>query len=86
VGREKSAEVLAYEHITSRSTALRILRKHGLSKVKPTRKPGLNSTQRAARLKFCLEHQEWGLEEWKRVIWSDETSVILGQRRGNIRL
>ncbi|KAF7501992.1 hypothetical protein GJ744_001743, partial [Endocarpon pusillum] len=26
------------------------------------------------------------LEDWKNVIWSDETSVILGQRRGGIRL
>jgi Transposase len=85
-GREKSTEVLAYEYKTSRSTAVRTLHKHGLSSVKPTRKPGLSNAQRAARLDFCLKHQEWSLEEWKRVIWSDETSVILGQRRGNIRL
>ena len=85
-GREKSSEVLAYERDISYSSALRILHKHGLSNVKPTRKPGLNSQQRAARLAFCLEHQHWTLEDWKRVIWSDETSVILGQRRGTVRV
>jgi transposase len=42
-GREKSSEVLAYECGISRSSALRILHKYGLSNVKPTRKPGLNA-------------------------------------------
>jgi Transposase len=86
LGREKSSEVLAYECGISRSSALRILHKYSLSNVKPTRKPGLNAVQRAARLAFCLDHADWTLEDWKCVIWSDETSVILGQRRGTIRL
>ena len=85
-GREKSSEVLAYVCGISRSSALRILHKHSLSSVKPNRKAGLNLHQRAARLAFCLAHQSWTLEDWKRVIWSDETSVILGQRRGTVRL
>jgi transposase len=85
-GREKSSEVLAYDYIMSRSSALRILRSHGLSKVKPTRKPGLNAVQRASRLVFCLDYKDWTIEDWKRVIWSDETSVILGHRRGAVRL
>jgi transposase len=85
-GREKSSEVLAYECGISYSSAVRILHKHGLNSVKPTRKPGLNPIQRKARLEFCLQHQHWTLEDWKRVIWSDETSVILGQRRGTIRI
>jgi hypothetical protein len=42
-GKEKSSEVLAYDYIMSRLSALRILRSHGLSKVKPIRKPGLNA-------------------------------------------
>jgi hypothetical protein len=61
-------------------------KKHGLTCVKPTQKPGLNSAQKKARLQFCLKHEDWTIEDWKRVIWSDETSVILGQRRGTIRL
>jgi hypothetical protein len=40
-GREKLSEVLAYEQGISYTLALRILRKHGLSCVKPTTKPGL---------------------------------------------
>ena len=85
-GREKSSEVLGFETNISSTSVLRILHKHNLSNVKPTRKPGLNEAQKAARLRFTLDHRHWKLEDWMRVIWTDETSVILGQRRGAIRL
>jgi len=32
------------------------------------------------------DHQDWSLEDWKKVVWSDETSVILGHRRGGVRV
>ena len=64
----------------------RTLRFTGYRKVKPTKKPGLTDAQRAARLKWCLEHQYWTLEDWKKVLWSDETSVIYGLRRGGERV
>lgn len=85
-GREKSSEVLGYEAGWSSATVLRILKKHGLKNVKPTRKPGLSREQQLKRLAFALEHKDWTLEDWKNVIWSDETSVILGHRRGSVRL
>lgn len=31
-----------------------------------------------ARLEWCLERQNWTLEEWKRVIWTDESTFELG--------
>jgi hypothetical protein len=37
---------------------------------------------RAERLAWCLAHERWTLEDWKNVIFSDETSVILLHRRG----
>jgi transposase len=38
------------------------------------------------RLKWCLAYKDWTLEDWKRVIWSDETSVVLLHRRGGYRI
>jgi hypothetical protein len=35
-----------------------------------------------AWLQFCLWYKDWTLQDWKNVIWSDETSVVLGARRG----
>ena len=85
-GREKSSEVLAYEAGISHASALRILRRNNIHNVKPTTKCGLTDEMRAARLKFCLDHQDWDLERWKDVIFSDETAVVLGHRRGAVRL
>ena len=53
----------------------RILRRRGYKPSKPTRKPGLTNENKLLRLKWCLDHKDWTLEDWKNVIWSDETSV-----------
>src|SRR5450432_2554373 len=39
-----------------------------------------------ARYEFCQAYKDWTLEDWKNVIWTDETSVILGHRRGGTRV
>ena len=49
-------------------------------------KPGLTQEMKDARLKFCMEHKDWTIEDQKRVIWMDETSVLLGHRRGAVRV
>ena len=91
-GREKSAGEIADEVSKSgiisisESSIYRTLRANGYSKTKPTRKPGLTKQMKAARLQWCLNHQHWTLEDWKAVIWSDETSIVLNQRRGGYRI
>jgi hypothetical protein len=90
-GREKNCADIAGELEAlgvdiSRSTVWRILRTHGYKKTKPTRKPGLSKPMRTARLRFAREHEHWSLEDWKNVIWSDETSVVIGHRRGGYRV
>ena len=57
----------------------KILKSAGMTKVKRTTKPGLSQQQKDARLKWCLKHQN--TTDWWRVCFSDETSVVLGQRR-----
>jgi hypothetical protein len=70
----------------SGSTIRRILKNAGFKKTKPTRKPGLTAKMKRERLEFCLAHKDWSLEDWKNVIWSDETSVVLCCRRGGYRI
>ncbi|KAF4216556.1 hypothetical protein CNMCM8980_001993 [Aspergillus fumigatiaffinis] len=82
-GREKSSEILAFEAGISYSSVLRILKRHGYKAVKQTTKPGLTDEMKQKRLQFCLAHKDWTLEDWKNVIWTDETSVSLGQRINN---
>jgi hypothetical protein len=64
----------------------RVLKEHGYGVYKRTIKPGLTKKQMAERLKWCLEHKDWTLEDWKNVIWTDETSVQLGGVRGRRRV
>jgi transposase len=90
-GREKTAADIAGELSLqgidiSKTTVTRILKAAGFRKTKPTRKPGLTTKMRKERLQWCLDHQNWSLEDWKAVIWSDETSVILLHRRGGYRI
>jgi transposase len=85
-GREKSSEILAYEAGISHSSVLRILKRNGFVIAKPSWKPGLTEAAKAKRLKFCLDHQHWTLDDWKNVIWTDETAVVLGHRRGSLRV
>lgn len=85
-GREKSTEYLAYEAGISESSVLRILNSSFFKKCKPTWKPGLTDEMKHKRISFALQYQDWTLEDWKNVIWTDETSVILGHRRGAQRV
>jgi transposase len=84
-GREKSAVELGWQFDISDASAIRTLHKHNLRKYKPSYKPGLTEEMRAARLKFAREHR-YNLEWWKNIIWTDETSIVLGHCRGAIRV
>jgi transposase len=84
--REKTCAQIAHECKISAMSVWRILKKAGFRKTKPTRKPGLQPEDKARRLKFCLDHKDWTLDDWKNVIWSDETSVVLNFRRGGYRV
>jgi transposase len=85
-GREKTCDVIADEVGLSGMSVWRVLRRAGLKKTKPTRKPGLTKQMRAERLAWCRAHEHWTLEDWKRVIWTDETAVVLNHRRGGYRI
>jgi hypothetical protein len=84
--REKTSTEFGFERNVSASTIQRIFKRNNIHKVKPTRKQGLTNTMKAARLAFCLKYKDWVLEDWKNIIWTDETSVVLGHRRNGSRL
>jgi transposase len=84
--REKTSAQLTREVELSRSTVWRILKRRGYRKVKPSFKSGLISEMKAARLAFCLLYKDWIVEDWKRVIWIDETAIVLDHRREAVRI
>jgi transposase len=56
-------------------TVRRALKSAGLKAVKKVKKPKLTPEARKARLAFAVAHQHWTVDDWKRVLWSDETKV-----------
>jgi hypothetical protein len=56
-------------------TVRRTLKKAGLRSATKKKVPMLKAAHRARRLKFARDHQNWTVEDWKRVLWSDETKI-----------
>ena len=59
----------------STQTIRRALRKAGLKAAVKQKMPFLSKAHRRRRLEFALEHQHWTLDDWSRVVWSDETKI-----------
>jgi Transposase len=67
-------------------TCYRVLKAEGYNTCKQTVKPGLIEQMKKERLAWCLAHEHWELEDYKNVIWTDETSVQLSGQRGKRRV
>ena len=39
------------------------------------KKPSLSQRHRKERMDFAVSHQDWTVEDWKKVVWSDETKI-----------
>lgn len=85
-GREQNLIEISTGLGISASTTRRILKRAGFQSCKRTLKPGLTKEMKESRFQFALRYEHWTLEDWKNVIWSDETAVVLGSRRGRVRV
>jgi hypothetical protein len=59
----------------SSETVRRVLRKNSFKAVVKKKKPLLSARHRQRRLAFALKYRNWTVEDWKRVVWSDETKI-----------
>lgn len=72
-GRDKAVSV---------STVRRRLRAANLHGRIASKKPLLRRGNRQKRLQWAKEHRNWTMEEWKNVVWSDESKFeVFGQKR-----
>ena len=65
---------------------LRELQGLGLNSRVALGKPLISDANRIKRLKFAREHKDWTLDQWKKVMWSDESRLTLFQSDGSIRV
>ncbi len=56
----------------------------GYSSRKPHRVPLLSAKNRKRRLQFAQAHQNWTIEDWKNVAWSDESRFL--QRHSDVKV
>lgn len=59
------------------------LRNVGFARRVARRKPSLSERNRIQRLYWAIEHLNWTLDDWKKILWSDETWVN-GERHTKI--
>jgi hypothetical protein len=59
----------------SAQTVHRCLKEAGMKPVVVQKRPRLLPCHRRERLDFAIAHKDWTMEDWKRVVWSDETKI-----------
>lgn len=59
----------------STRTIQRRLREEGIQKWRAVKRALLTENHAKDRLRWAKEHQHWTLEDWAKVIWSDESTV-----------
>jgi hypothetical protein len=62
----------------SENTVRRRRSEAGLGSYIAAEKPGLRAENVAKRLEWALKYKDWTVEDWKRIIWSDESSIWIG--------
>lgn len=71
-------------------TVRNALKEDGMKAVAKQKRPLLKKAHRKARLNFALKYQHWTVDDWKLVLWSDETKInrigvrweVLGLEKG----
>ncbi len=58
----------------------------GYSSRRPHRVPLLSAKNRERRLQLAQAHQNWTIEDWKNVAWSDESRFLLRHSDGRVRI
>ena len=62
----------------SRRTIRRRLKEMGLNSRVARKKPFMSAVHRAKRLAFARKHLKWTLQQWKKVLFTDESTFEIG--------
>ena len=56
-------------------TVRRVFKDAGLQAMKKEKRPRLSAKNIKERLEFAKQYKDWTVEDWKHVVWSDETRI-----------
>ena len=74
-----------YNIMISVHTLRDILKFHDVNSYVAIRKPFISPKNKIQRKKWAKEHVNWNINEWKRIVWSDECHVE-SDNRGRVRV
>ncbi len=74
------------QNTISEHTTRRTLKQMGYSSRRPHRVPLLSAKNRKWRIQFTQAQQNWTIEDWKNVAWSDESRFLLWHSDGRVRI
>jgi transposase len=70
----------------SRQTVRNTLKEVGIRSRIAAKKPFLSTVHRQRRLEFARKHQDWTVEDWRKVIWCDESTFEIGKNSRQVRV
>ncbi len=71
-----------YNIVASRKTVARALNTMGYASRLKRKKPALTKNQKKARLEWAKKHSTWTSDDWRHVIWSDESPFSILNSNG----
>ncbi len=74
------------QNTISERTTHRTLKQMDYSRRRPHRVLLLSANIRKQNLQFTQAHQNWTIEDWKKVAWSDESRFLLRDSDGRVRI
>ncbi len=85
ISRKELSELIGAQDVTLATISTALKRSGLVRNGFQSRKPFVNEKNRKKRLKWCRIHKNWTLEQWKQVIWSDESPFVFRyQRRSRV--
>ncbi len=75
-----------YAEYISERTTLQTLKQMGYSSRRPHQVPLLSAKNMKRRLQFAQAPQNWKIDDWKNVAWSDESWFLLRHSDGRVRI
>ena len=62
-------------NVSRRTVSRRLVNDFGLKSCKPAKKPRLTPTVKLKRLAFAKKHVSWTVQQWEKVLFSDESTL-----------
>lgn len=75
-----------FKKTVSATTISRILKKNGIKCCSAAKKPLISPKNIKKRLQYVKEYGDWTISDWNKVIFSDETKIMLYTNDGRIKV